>query len=303
MSKPLSLGDRMKQYYEAPAQSYLPRRTNAIIRLDGVAFSKFTRGLDKPYDLSFVNAMNSTAAFLCKNIQGAKVAFVQSDEITILVTDYDTNDTHAWFGYTVQKIVSVAAGMATAHFNQVFRHKVKDTPGYFDARVFSIPFAEEVVNCFLWRQQDCTRNSIAMLAQSLYTHGKPGSELHGKSSDEQKEMIYERREVMRPRLVAHGIISGELAEKESLQWGDLPSGLKRGRIVLHKEIREKVADSEAARNNPKYKVPENGEVVRRQWVAEGAPRFETNREILLSLMSFEPIEDIEDVVLPVPAHI
>lgn len=290
MSKNLSLGDRMKSYYEVPPRSYLPRRTNAIIRLDGIGFSGFTRGLDKPYDASFVDAMNKTAIFLCEKIQGAKCAFVQSDEITIWVTDYDTNDTQAWLGYEVQKMVSHAAGWASARFNEVFKHKTKNVLAAFDARVFSIPFAEEVVNCFLWRQQDCTRNSIAMLAQCLYSH----KELHGVDSKTQENMIYLKRDELRPLLAAANILDAETLAKESLQWSDLPAGLKRGRLILHKETRVQASDTSLVAN-PKYKVPADGVIVRHKWVAEGAPIFSKDRQSILCLTPGIATEEEEDI--------
>ena len=266
MVKTTSLGDRMKGLYEQPAKTRLVGRTNMLIRLDGVGFSKFTKGLDKPYDASFVNAMNQTAASLCKAIQGAKCAFVQSDEITILVTDYDNNSTNAWFDGNVQKIVSVAAGMATAYFNQVFKHKTRATPGFFDARVFTIPFAEEVVNCFLWRQQDCTRNSVSMLAQNLYPH----KELHGKDINVMQEMIYQKSEELRVMLIKANILPKELHNKLNLNWNDLPSGLKRGRFITRK--------------TQCFNDPINGEYTRNKWVAEGAPLFAIDRDSILSLL-------------------
>ena len=117
--KKFSLGDRMKEFYEKPQQTRLQRRTYTIIRIDGKAFHTYTRGLKKPFDEDFVHHMNETAVFLCKNIQGAKVAYVQSDEISIVLTDFDKISTSAWFGGNVQKIVSISSSLATARFNQL----------------------------------------------------------------------------------------------------------------------------------------------------------------------------------------
>lgn len=39
----------------------------------------------------------------------------------------------------------------------------------FDCRVWNVP-KEEVVNAFLWRQQDATRNAIQSLGQTLLGH-------------------------------------------------------------------------------------------------------------------------------------
>ena len=113
-SKKDSLGDRMKEYYENRAKTYLTRRTPVIIRLDGKAFHSFTKGLKKPYDTIFHYAMNHTMKYLCENIQCVKVGYTQSDEITLLLTDYDTLTTDAWFDNNVQKICSVSASMPSS---------------------------------------------------------------------------------------------------------------------------------------------------------------------------------------------
>lgn len=279
MGVAMNLGDRMKEYYERRAQVLLPRRTNILIRLDGVGFSKFTRGLHRPFDQEFMDAMDSTAAELCKRIQGAKCAFVQSDEITILLTDYDSNETDGYYDNSIQKICSVTAGMATAHFNRVFAHKVKDVPGFFDSRVFTIPFAQEVVNCFLWRQQDCTRNSIASVAQVLYSH----KELHGKSSNEQQELIYQKGEELRLMMIDNGTLPVELHEKLNLNWNDLPTGMKRGRFITRKAV--------------VYNDGVNPQYTRNHWIAEGAPIFSKDRESILALLPAQHEEEEEDIKL------
>lgn len=102
-----NLGDRMKIFYENITRIFLPRRTYTIIRIYGKAFHTYTKGLDRPFDDKFVNDMDETACYLCKNIQGAKFAFVQSDEISILLTDFDSLTTSAWFDGNIQKMVSV----------------------------------------------------------------------------------------------------------------------------------------------------------------------------------------------------
>ena len=124
-----------------------------------------------------------------------------------MLTDYTTLTTDAWFGYGVQKMCSIAASMATLMFNKYFRtaineffsgttlsdglgdyHTVmstaRDKGAMFDARCFNIP-REEVTNCFIWRQQDATRNAIQMLGQTNFTH----KELHGKSCNDIQDML------------------------------------------------------------------------------------------------------------------
>jgi len=203
------LGKRMKEQYEMRTRTFLPRRTYTIIRLDGKAFHTFTRGMERPYDKKFMNMMDVTAKFLLNEIQGAKLAYVQSDEISLLLTDFDKITTNAWFDGQVQKMVSVSASLATAKFNKlILSNFIKDkfdcgitnvtyrymenfeelSMAFFDARVFTIPDPVEVENYFIWRQKDAIRNSISMHAQSLYSH----KELHGKSQEDMLKMIEEK---------------------------------------------------------------------------------------------------------------
>ena len=94
------------------------KRTPVIIRLDGKAFHTFTRGLIKPFDKVMVNTMIDTTYDLCRNIQGCVFGYTQSDEITLVLCDYQTLETAAWFDYQVQKMCSVAASMCTMYFNK-----------------------------------------------------------------------------------------------------------------------------------------------------------------------------------------
>ena len=195
------LGDRMKDFYEDRTRYKLARRTNTIIRIDGKAFHTYTKGLQRPFDQGLIEDMNKTAEYLCQNIQGAKFGYVQSDEISILITDYDDIDTHAWFDGNLQKMSSIAASLATAEFNRLRLIRKMNTTvatagsileqfkhAMFDARVFQIPYQEEVINYFIWRQQDATRNSISSVAQSLYS----AKELHGKKTSDMQEMIFQK---------------------------------------------------------------------------------------------------------------
>lgn len=164
-----SLGDRMKRY-EDVNRNYLTRRTPVIIRLDGKAFHTWTKGLDRPFDDTFIAIMCNTMKYVAENIQGAVFAYVQSDEISILLRDYDSFTTEAWFDYNIQKMVSISASLATAKFNQLANEAFDGKPlAFFDSRVFNIP-KEEVVNYFIWRQNDAVRNSIRALAQHTLGH-------------------------------------------------------------------------------------------------------------------------------------
>lgn len=210
-----SLGDRMKGY-ERSELRMLTYRAPLIIRIDGCHFHSFTKGFDRPFDISFLNCMRETAKALCNNIMGAKVAYTQSDEISLLLTDDDTLETQPWFGKNLQKIVSVSAAMATYYFNKAVEDAfsyntssagltsavVFERTAYFDSRAFLLP-REEVNNYFEWRQQDCIRNSIQAVGQTYFSQ----KELSHKSCNDIKDML--------------------LAQK-GINWDEYPTDLKRG---------------------------------------------------------------------------
>lgn len=212
-----NLGERMKKFYEKPAQTKLIRRMPVAIRIDGKAFHTFTRGFQKPFDNILIKAMQKTTKYLCENIQGCVFGFTQSDEITLILIDYKKLDSSAWFDYEVQKMCSISASMATMAFNKYFSEMVMQLEGdvaqeyeingdtewviemekylksyrrscekgaMFDSRCFNIP-KEEVTNLVYWRQLDATRNSIQMVGQANFSHKK----LQGKSCEEIKEML------------------------------------------------------------------------------------------------------------------
>lgn len=198
------LGDRMKKFYENRTRNLLPRRTYTIIRVDGKAFHTYTRGLERPFDFKLMEDMDETASYMCKNIQGAKLAFVQSDEISIVLTDFDNLSTDAWFDGNIQKMANVSASLATAKFNELRPNKI----ALFDSRVFTIPTRTEVKNYLIWRQQDATRNSISSAAQALYSP----KELFGKNTNQMQEMCFQK----------------------GVNWNDYPIAVKRGRVILKK---------------------------------------------------------------------
>lgn len=215
------LGTRMKDDFENRSRILLPRRSYTIIRIDGKAFHSYTKGLNRPFDDALIDDMDQTAQYLCENIAGARFAFVQSDEISILITDFDNEGTQAWFDNNLQKMCSISASMATAIFNQLrFKMEYART-GFmpeiqlanFDSRVFQIPSRTEVANYFIWRQQDTTRNSIQSVAQSLYKH----QELNRKNTKELQEMIFQK----------------------GINWNDYAPKYKRGRMIS-KEVHHKV---------------------------------------------------------------
>lgn len=176
-----SLGDRIKKNYEDRYRIGLTRKTPVIIRVDGKAFHTLTRTLPKPFSEVFINDMAVAALETAKQIQGCKLAYVQSDEASFLLTDYDDLVTEAWFDYNLQKIVSVTASIMTIEFNKRFLGDY----GRFDARAFNIP-KEEVANYFLWRAKDWERNSLQMYARAFFSH----KELHHMGHNQIHEMLH-----------------------------------------------------------------------------------------------------------------
>lgn len=119
-----NLGTRMKEYYEQIPKTKLMRRTPVIIRIDGKAFHTFTRGFERPFDNVFGIAMCKTMQYLCENIQGCIFGYTQSDEISLVLSDYRKLNSDAWFDYEVQKMCSIAASMATMAFNKYFHNRM-----------------------------------------------------------------------------------------------------------------------------------------------------------------------------------
>lgn len=279
-----SLGDRMKGY-EGVSRNFLTRRVPAIIRLDGKAFHTFTKGMKKPFDSVLTQTMQETMKYLCENIQGCVLGYTQSDEITLVLTDYATIQTDAWFGYNIQKMRSISASMATSVFNKVFYRSIDnyfnqedilstmfgenseskdrlrqyaDTlknalakGALFDSRAFSIP-KEEVCNCLIWRQQDATRNSIEAVGQANFSH----HELHKKTCNMIQEMLWSQR---------------------GINWNDFPTELKRGSCCVKRQFEETIDDP----RNPGQKIT----VCRNRWIIDHEiPIFTQDREYIERLI-------------------
>jgi len=201
-----TLSGRMK-LYESVNRDYLVPNMSTIIRLYGKAFHSFTKGMKRPFDVKLMDAMSDTAKYLCKNIMGCKIAYIQSDEITLLLTDFDTINTEPWFNGNIQKMVSIAASMATAKFNELIDSQKL---AMFDARVFQLPICE-VVNNFIWRQQDAVRNSVQSVGQAYFSH----KDLHRKSCSDIQDM---------------------LMTTYNVNWNDYPTSQRRGRCVIKEKF-------------------------------------------------------------------
>lgn len=177
-----------------------------------------------------MDTMQQTMKYLCENIQGCVFGYTQSDEITLILVDYQKFTSDAWFDYEVQKLTSVSASMATMAFNKYFSENVAEynlthdplvkrreglldnyisaveKGALFDARCFNIP-KEEVTNLIYWRQLDATRNSIQMVGQAHFSH----NELQDKTCN---------------------MIQDMLMTKYGINWNDFTIPCKRGTACI-----------------------------------------------------------------------
>jgi tRNA(His) 5'-end guanylyltransferase len=204
------LGRRIKRDYEDALRLRLPRRTYAVIRIDGRGFHKFTAGLHRPYSRPLADALDAAAIRLAMEMIGCRFGYGQSDEYSFLLTDFEREDAPLWFDGNVQKIVSVSASVFTGAFNAAFEKTAGQSCriAAFDSRVMVIPRRAEVMNYFLWRQLDASANSLNMLAAAHFPH----DELTGKTTAEKHEMLHAKQ----------------------INWAKQSPDFKRGRVVRPK---------------------------------------------------------------------
>jgi len=255
------LSSRMKEY-EACYNIKFPARTYVIVRLDGKGFSKYTKMFDKPFDDHLSNVMDVATIELCKYLN-PKFAYTQSDEISLLFTDIENIESELIFDGKLQKLCSISASKVTSAFNykmlqilsgfkyqpdelitKILTGDLPEIEAVFDSRVFIIPDFREVSNYFIWRQQDCTRNSLSMAASAAYSH----HDLENKSGSDKHDM-----------LMAKGI-----------NWNDYKSKYKRGAI-----IKKHTYDIDGVNGET---------VTRSKWIPVETPIFTEDKEFLYNLI-------------------
>jgi tRNA(His) guanylyltransferase len=203
-----SLGDRMKFYESRFADVVMPM-IPVMARLDGRSFSKFTTGLERPFDRRLSQLMRDTTRHLMEETM-ALAGYTQSDEIT-LVWLQARPDSEILFSGKLHKMVSILASIASVYFNKMLPLEIPEktlSAPVFDCRVWNVPLEYEACNCFIWREMDATRNSVSMAARSFYSH----KELHGKNSSEMQEMMFQKGQ----------------------NWNDYPSFFKRGTYLTRR---------------------------------------------------------------------
>lgn len=232
-----ALGDRMKMYEAVSTAGKAFKGQPLLARLDGKAFHTFTKGLRRPYDERLTSLMVETTRHLVDRF-GAKVGYTQSDEIT-LVWFIDAHEAADYpFNGRFQKMDSLLAATASVFFTSQLSKYLPEKADWlpiFDCRSFVVPSLVEAYNCFVWRQQDATKNAISMAAQSQFSH----SSLIGMNGSQMQERLF--------------------AEK-GINFNDYPYFFKRGTFVRRVK-EERVLSAEQLARIPEQHRP-TGPIVR-----------------------------------------
>ena len=216
-----TLKERML-YYKGLSDYRLLPNGYVIVQIDGRSFStKIKKKFKRPFDATFISYMNQVAAYVCKEVQGCKFAYVQSDEISFVLADFENPKTDSFYGYRLRKLQSIIASLATAKFNQLMMLELVSTPCstedlveivkdatlyQFDCAAFNVPTYNDTISWILYRQIDCIRNSKEGAAQTYVSHNK----LYKKTSDEQIEI---------------------LKDEQGIDWHEYNDGEKFGRFI------------------------------------------------------------------------
>ena len=232
-----TFGDRMKMYEQEYAGKKIMPLLPICVRLDGKGFSKFTKGMERPYDANFRDVMKFVTTKLVEQTS-ALVGYTQSDEISLILYS-DSLDKQLFFDRKIQKMVSVLSAMATFYFQEGLRQFMPDRYGreaFFDCRVWGVPNKMEAVNSLVWREMDATKNSISMAASCYYSH----KALMGKTGSEKQEMLFQK----------------------GINWNDYPVQYKRGTYIMRRKMEipftteelSRLPEKHEARKNPNLKV-------------------------------------------------
>lgn len=231
MEEKQTLKDKCRSYQEK-SNYFLDTDKWIIVHVDGRSFSKKIKNrFEKPFDETFINAMNETAVYLCENIEGARMAYVQSDEISLLIHK-KTEKSDIFFNGRLCKLQSIIASLATCKFNKlmlsskIIQNLYKDD-GYkisdmykdvveqdlyqFDCKAWNVDNQNDAIAWILYRNIDCVRNSKQQSAQTYLSH----SQLCNKNTDEQISM---------------------LKELKGIDWETYDIGVKYGRIICKEEV-------------------------------------------------------------------
>lgn len=240
---------------EKTTRNYLDEDSWAVIRLDGRSFRSYTRGLERPADEQFIRDMDRVAIELAQQIDGVQLAYVQSDEISLLLTNWRTREngdvarTEFMFGGNIQKLVSVSAAIASTTLNALRYRTHTMKVGLFDARAFSLPTREDVVDYFAWRQRDAGVNALTMHAGSVFSH----NQLDKLTSIRRRDLLIER---------GHDPKS-------------TPAGFRHGRVVVYTQV-----PTTSTFTDKRTGHPTTVEHMKRVAVTTVAPRFASDDSLI-----------------------
>lgn len=221
----MTLKEKCK-FYQKQRDYVLDTNNFILVHIDGRSFSKMVKNkFEKPFSVNFVNMMDTTASYLCEKIQGVQLAYVQSDEITLLLNK-KTPESEIFFNGRLCKMQSIISSLATGKFNQLMTlwylknqvteyntlDLISNMPLYqFDCKVWEVPSYDEVIAWFLFRNIDCIRNSKQQTAQTYISHNI----LKNKTADDQIKYLY---------------------EKEGIDWNKFDDNVKYGRLITKEYV-------------------------------------------------------------------
>lgn len=230
------LGNRMKMYEAQEAQRKFLPLLPICTRIDGRCFSKFTKGLDRPFDTGMIDLMKATTKYLVEETQ-ADIGYTQSDEIT-LVWKNNTYDSEIFFNGKIQKMCSSLTSLTVGFFNQNIAKYIpskKDQLANFDCRVWQVPTLDEAANLLLWRERDAVKNSISMLGFEYFSN----KQLFKKTGNDIQNML----------LTEHNI-----------NWNDCPISFKRGSYVVKETVWKKLSEKDLESLPEKHNARKNPDV-------------------------------------------
>ena len=254
------LGDICKYFEKNYSSEFMMPLIPTIIRFDGNNFSQWTKGLEKPFDERLTDLMIETTEFLVKET-GALIGYHQSDEISLVLYS-DSLKSPIYHNGEKQKILSKLTGKLVSFFND---RRITYLPGHniianFDCRIYQVPTMEWACKQLLWREKDATKNSISMLAQSLFSHKK----LQGLNGNQMQDLMMEEKKV---------------------NWNDLQPKFKRGSYVRKTKVKKALTVEELEALPKKHNVHKNPDM-----------EFERNAISRIDMPKFSSIENPIDVV-------
>lgn len=265
------LGNRQKRYEDSYDYSII-NRIPVIIRVDGRGFTKLTRDVPRPFCYKTSGAMAYAMFETIRQIDSSLIGYTQSDEITFVLWPKNI-ESEPWFNNRIQKIGSIVSSMVTYYFNEYVNSSEEPPnikgPALFDARVFGLPNATEVINNLIFRQQDCRVNAVSSAAMAelgrKYGRTEAAKRLNGKKSEQRIQMLKDEC----------GIVFEE----------EYPSNFKWG-IAAYKA--------------PKVIKTSHGNISRTKWTLDIAPPdFIKDRMFLVAILSngadiFRPERDLSE---------